>query len=764
MHEQVSRRAAIKGVGGAIVAAGVVTTATATPADASPTTPSGTPTTAAQANTRPQQERRVDALLARMTLEEKLGQLQQTLAGGGSAAVRDAVRAGRVGSVFGDIVGATVTNALQHVAVEESRLGIPLLIGFDVIHGYLTTFPVPLAQASSFDPAVARGDAEVAAREAASSGIRWTFAPMVDVTREPRWGRIVEGYGEDPFLASAFAAAKVRGYQGTNFGAVGQIAACAKHYVAYGGAEGGRDYNTVDVSEHRLRDVYLPPFQAAVDAGVATLMASFNTVNGVPAHANRHTLSQILKGEWGFDGFVVSDYTGIAELIVHGVAADLADAGRLALTAGVDMEMVSSALLTHGQDLIHRGLIHMSRVDDAVRRILRIKFRAGLFDRPYVDASAEVTQPAPDSLARARQAAARSMVLLKNTGPVLPLSPGLRSVAVVGPLGDDTANLHGAWAGPGAGRFPAVSVLAGIRAAAPTATVSFTAGCTVSGTDTGGIAAAVDAARAADVTVVVVGESSDLSGEAASRSNLGLPGVQGQLVRALRDAGRPLVLVVLAGRPLVLGDEVDAASAVLIGWHPGIQGGHAVADILSGAVNPGGKLPVTFPRSVGQLPIYYAHENTGRPADPSDKNTSKYLDLPSTPEFEFGFGLSYTTFDISGLTLSPTKVPANGIRSGRSTVEVKATVTNTGGRPGDEVVQLYLRDPVASVAQPVRRLRGFSRVTLGAGESKTVVFRLGAQDLGFHDSDGRLVVEPGSFDVFVGNSSSAELRRTFEVT
>jgi beta-glucosidase len=710
----------------------------------------------------PALEARVSGLLARMTVDEKLGQLQQLL--GNSANAVAAARAGLLGGVLG-LDNASAINALQRVAVQESRLGIPLIFGLDVIHGFLTTFPIPLAQASSFDPAVAVADATIAAKEAASAGLKWTFAPMIDVSHEPRWGRVAEGYGEDPFLASAFAAAKTRGYQGTDYGAVDRLAACAKHYAAYGAVEGGRDYNTGDVSEQRLRNLYLPPFRAAVQAGAATLMASFNTISGVPAHANRHTLTDILKREWHFDGFVVSDYTGVHELINHGIAADGADAARLALTAGVDMEMVSTDYRSHGKRLLAQRQISMQRLDDAVSRILRVKLRAGLFERPYVDEAREITAPAPTDRATARRVAARSMVLLKNAGGLLPLPAGVASIAVVGPLGNDSANLSGTWAGKGAGLFPPVAILDGIRAAAPAATVTFTPGCAITGTDTGGIPAAVAAAAGAQVTVVVVGESADLSGEASSRSDIGLPGVQSQLVSAIKATGKPFVVVLVNGRALTISDVDAAAPAILEAWHPGIEGGHAVADVLFGVVNPGGKLPVSFPRSAGQLPIYYNHENTGRPYDPNSKFTSKYLDLADGPLYPFGYGLSYTTFEVSELALHPARIGVAQLRGGAH-VDVTVGVRNTGTRTGDEVVQLYLHDRAASIVQPVRRLRGFQRVTLQPGQHGTATFRLTVEDLGFYGNSGvgEFLIEPGTVDIYVGTSSRAELTQALQLT
>ncbi|WP_432165420.1 glycoside hydrolase family 3 N-terminal domain-containing protein [Streptomyces sp. bgisy031] len=714
-------------------------------------------------------EDKIKELLGRMTPEEKLGQLQQlswngdTGPGGGQTAQAEAAaRAGLLGSVL-NIHGAAHTNALQRIAVEESRLGIPLLFGLDVIHGYWTTFPIPLAQAASFDPETARRDAEVSAKEARSQGVRWTFSPMMDVSHEPRWGRVAEGNGEDPYLTSAFAAAKVRGYQGPADGGEladdGRIAACAKHFVAYGGAEGGRDYNTVDVSEQRLRNLYLPPFRAAVEAGVATVMASFNTVAGVPAHGNSHTMNDVLKTEWGFDGFVVSDYTGVAELIAHGYAEDGADAARLALNAGLDMEMVSTHVVDHGTELLAQGHITMDRVDDAVARILQLKFALGLFENPYADELAEITEPAREARAASRAVAARSMVLLRNEGGLLPLRPaGTGPVAVVGPLAD-SADLHGTWGGPGAHRFPSVSVLDGVRAAAPDRTVTHAGG---------DIDEAVAAASAADLTVIVVGEESRLSGEACSRSDIGLPAGQEELIEAVAATGKPYAVVLFNGRPLALGAWLDTAPAVLEAWHPGIEAGHAVADVLFGRVNPGGKLPVTFPRSVGQVPIYYNHESTGRPYDPQTPDEhfrSRYLDLAQGPRLPFGYGLSYTSFTVSEPRLSREAISTTALLDEGVTAEITVTLTNTGDRVGDEVVQLYVHDVAACITQPVRKLRGFERVTLAPGASTTVTFHLGADDLGFwtNEQTGTFTVEPGRFDLYTGTSSETEDRATLRV-
>ncbi|NGN63751.1 beta-glucosidase BglX [Streptomyces sp. A7024] len=727
-------------------------------------------------------ESRIRALLGRMTTEEKLGQLQQLTwtndtgpGEGQNARATELARTGRLGSVL-NVFGVKNTNALQKIAVEESRLGIPLVFGLDVIHGYWTTFPIPLAQAAAFDPKVSVSDAEVSAGEARSNGVHWTFAPMMDVARDPRWGRIAEGAGEDPYLTAVLAAAKTRGYQGrskdADLKAKDRLAACAKHFVAYGGAEGGRDYNTVDVSESRLRNLYLPPFKASVDAGAATVMASFNALNGVPQHGNSHTLTGILKREWGFDGVVVTDYNGVQEMLLHGFAADPAEAGAKGLSAGLDMEMVSTALADHGADLLAEGRIDARRLDDAVARVLRLKFRLGLFDEPYADVDGEVTKPSAKARKAAREAAARSMVLLRNESGVLPLAASAGSVAVVGPFAD-SEDLLGTWVGPGGAKgpdgvkFPPVTVVDGIRAATG-AKVTYEKGVAAEGSDTGGLAKAVAAAKAADVTVVVVGEPAALSGEAASRSEIGLPGAQERLIAAVAETGKPFAVVLVCGRPLTIGGWLEDAPAVLLAWHPGIEAGHAIADVLFGEVNPGGKLPVSFPRSVGQIPVHYNHESTGRPYDPDEPNekyVSKYLDLPPGPQFPFGHGLSYTTFEVGAPRPAVRTIAASALRAGRS-VEVAVEVRNTGKRAGDEVVQLYVRDLVASVVQPVRSLRGFERVTLKQGESKTVRFELGAEELGFwtNDTRGEFVVEPGEMELYAGNSSTAKAMARLTIT
>jgi beta-glucosidase len=700
---------------------------------------------------RPDVEQRVNALLAQMTLPEKLGQLQQ-LDGEGNGNYRpehlDLARKGLLGSVL-NVRGAARTNELQRAAM-ESRLKIPIIFGFDVIHGYRTVFPVPLAEASSWDPAIAERAEGVAAAEARAAGIDWTFAPMLDIARDGRWGRIVEGAGEDPFLGAAMARARVRGFQGGDYSAPDKVVACAKHWVGYGAAEGGRDYNTTDIPEGTLRNVYFPPFKAAVNEGVGTLMSAFNDLDGVPASANPFTLTKVLRGEWKFDGFVVSDYTAVLELIQHGLAANEKDAAQLALNAGVDMEMVSRLYNQNGAELLQAGQLTQATIDEAVRRILRIKFRLGLFDHPYTDASRERSVIFSQSNnAAAREIAARSMVLLKNDRDTLPISKAVKSIAVVGSLADDKTDMIGPWSGDGQAN-DAVTLLAGIKAKAPSISIAYARGCDIEGDSTAGFDEAVRAARQSDVVVVAVGESAAMSGEAAVRSSLDLPGQQTNLVKALKATGKPVVVVLMNGRPLTVNWVAENSPAILETWFAGTQAGNAIADVLFGDVNPGGKLPVTFPRTVGQEPFYYNHMNTGRPADARNKYTSKYLDVSWTPLFPFGYGLSYTQFRLSNLQASAKTIGPDG----RLTVTVD--VENTGQRAGDEVVQLYIRDVAASVTRPVKELKGFQRVTLRAGEKRQLEFTLTPESLGFYNRDMQFVVEPGDFRVMVGTSSADE--------
>jgi beta-glucosidase len=627
---------------------------------------------------------------------------------------------------------------------------------------------------------VAFDDHRYGARESAVVGLKQTYAPMVDVSHEPRWGRIAEAAGEDPYLNSVLGAARVKAIQGSDYSAPDKLVASPKHFVAYGQPESGRDYNTTDMSTQRLWNLYLPPFKAAIDAGADTAMCSFNAINGVPGCGNDDTMNRILKGEWGFDGFIESDWTAVAELRAcppsnpgagpcgHGVAADGPDAAALALNSGVDSEMTSTLIRDFGAQLLAQGRISMRRIDDAVRRILRVKFRAGLFEHPYAPVAperAEAEMLKPDAVAAARRAAGRSMVLLQNRGGVLPLDPS-KKTAVIGPLADNQHDMLGPWWGAGRDS-DAVSVLDGIRQQSPGAT--YAEGCKLSnaepptddpegcGSDAG-FAEAVATAEAADQVVLALGETREMSGEAAARSTLDLPGRQEELLRAIKATGKPVAVVLFSGRPLALEDVVGDAPALLEAWFPGVQAGPAVADVVFGKVNPGGKLPVSFPRRLGQVPIYYNHEPTGRPCDPTQKYVSRHRDIPScSPLFVFGHGLSYTTFEVSDLRLSSSTVSRNG------SLRASVTVTNTGRREGDEVVQLYLHDPVASISQPVRRLRGFERVTLNPGKARTVTFTIDTSDFGFYDNRGKFTVEPGQIDVYAGNSSSAAMTQSFTV-
>jgi beta-glucosidase len=720
-------------------------------------------------------ESRVSNLLSRMTLQEKLEQIQLLP---DFLVTEDEVRKG-LGSVL-SVTDPARIRELQRMAVEESRLKIPILFAFDTIHGFRTVFPIPLGAGASFDPQVAFDDHTYGARESAVVGLKQTYAPMVDVSHEPRWGRIAEAAGEDPYLNSVLAAARVKAIQGPDYSAPDKLVASPKHFAAYGQPESGRDYNTTDMSEQRLWNLYLPPFKAALDAGADTAMCSFNAINGVPGCGNDYLMNRVLKGEWGFDGFVEGDWTAVAELRAcppkrpdtgecgHGVAADGPAAAALALNSGVDSEMTSTLIRDFGAQLLADGRISMRRIDDAVRRILRIKFRAGLFEHPYAPVEpdkAEAEMLKPDAVAAARKAAGRSMVLLQNKGAVLPLDPS-KKTAVIGPLAKNQHDMLGPWWGAGRDG-DAVTVFDGVNQQSPGAT--YAEGCKLSNTEPphtdpegcgsdAGFAEAVAVAKAADQVVLTLGETREMSGEAAARSTLDLPGRQEELLRAIKATGKPFAVVLFSGRPLALEDVVDDAPALLEAWFPGVQAGPAVADVVFGRVNPGGKLPVSFPRRLGQVPIYYNHERTGRPCNPEVKWNSRHRDIPScSPQFVFGHGLSYTSFEVSNLRLSSSTVSKNG------SVQASVTVTNTGSRTGDEVVQLYLHDPVATISQPVRRLRGFERVTLNPSQTQTVTFTLDKSDFGFYDNRGKLVVEPGQIDLYAGNSSSADMTRSFTV-
>ena len=712
---------------------------------------------------------KVNALLGRMTVAEKFGQLEMAGPDGPNGTPGDLLteaKNGQIGSVL-DLVGVNNINQVQQQAL-DSRLGIPLIFGLDVIHGYKTIFPVPLAEASSWDPALVENDESVSASEATADGIKWTFNPMVDISRDPRWGRVVEGAGEDPYLGSAIAAAKVRGYQGTNFAAPDKMAATVKHFAAYGAPVAGREYNTVDMSTQQLFNDYLPPYKAAVDAGAATVMASFNSLNGVPNTANPYTLTTILRDEWGFGGTTLSDYQAVQELEAFGYAANGAQAAQLALTAGINIEMAvqvgsSSPYSTYdnyGPQLLASGKITMAQLNEAVRHVLTLKYLAGMFAHPLTDPTrVQTAELTPANLAAARKSADESMVLLENHNHALPLSTSTPSIAVIGPLADDPLDQLGPDVPIGYDTTPGdlvsvdkiVSVLNGIKAAVPDANVTYAQGCDTSCTSTSGFGAAVSAAQSAAVTVVVVGEPSSDSGEASSRTMLGLPGQQLALVQAIANTGKPYVVVMMNGRPLTIDWLAANAPALLEAWYPGTEGGNAVADVLFGKVDPGGKLPMTFPVNVGQIPISYNELPTGRPYDPNNKYTSRYLDAPNAPLYPFGYGLSYTTFSLSSPHLSSTSVSANG------PLTVSTTITNTGSVAGDDVVQLYLHENYTSILQPVEKLEGFQRVTLAPGQSKTVTFTLGSQNFGFYNDQGQFVVEPGPFDLWVSDTSAVGL-------
>ena len=722
-----------------------------------------------------------DSVLALMTLEEKLGQVTQAPAGWGQtgpavdAGGEQQVRDGKLGS-FLSLWGAETVRRMQRIAVEQSRLRIPLIFGYDVIHGMRTIFPINLAMAGTFDSAAVVRASRIAAVEATAMGVQWTFAPMVDIARDARWGRIMEGAGEDPLLGSVMAAAQVRGFQGDDLRSPTALLATAKHFAAYGGAEAGRDYNIVSVSERDLWDTYLPPFRAAVRAGVGSFMAAFNEINGTPAHASDWLLTDVLRTHWGFRGLMVSDWTGVWELLNHGIAADSLTAARRALTSGVDMEMSSTLYRNTLAAEFRAGRIPQSVLDTAVHRVLRVKAALGLFEDPYRGASAAREQRdilTAEHRAAAREIARGAIVLLTNrdagSGPALPLRKTIRSLAVIGALASDSGAPLGAWSGAGR-RDDVVTVLAGLRRALPAVQIGYARGVpvdTVQVTDerhAAGIAEAEQLARSADAVILVVGETADMSGEGASRSDVGLPGAQQRLAQAVVRAARtsnfdkPVIAVLMNGRPLAVQWLADSASALVESWFLGIEHGNALADVLLGDHAPSAKLAVTFPRTTGQVPIYYNYRRTGRPGVDKQKYTSNYIDVPWAPLFPFGHGLTYTTFAYANL-----RVARDTVRAGEAVV-VTVDVTNTGRRAGTEVAQLYLRDDAATVTRPVRELRGFRRVTLQPGQTQTLRFELRADDLALHDRDMRRVVEPGTFTLWAGGSSAATLSAKFVVT
>lgn len=703
-------------------------------------------------------DQRVDSVLALMTLDEMIGQMNLFTSDWAVTGptlrenYKADIQAGKVGAIF-NAHTAAYNRELQRMAVEETRLGIPLIFGYDVIHGYKTITPVPLGEAASWDLEAIERAARIAAEEASAAGLHWTFAPMVDIARDPRWGRIMEGAGEDVYLSSLIAEARVKGFQGEDIGAVNTLIACAKHFAAYGAAQAGRDYHTVDISERSLREIYLPPFKAALDAGVSTYMTSFNELDGIPATANAHLLTEILREEWGFNGFVVTDYTSINEMVPHGYAANNQQAAMQAVNAGVDMDMQGATFYDHLQGLVKAGKVSEERVRKAVGDILRVKFQLGLFDDPYRYSNEDREKNnimTERQLADAQDIARKSMVLLKNTDQVLPLSKEVKTLAVIGPLADSKDDLLGAWRGAGEAE-QAVSLLSGIKDKLGSGVrILHAQGAGIIGEDKSGFKAAELAALEADAVILAVGEGSWMSGEAASRGMIGLPGVQTDLVKAIVATGKPLVVVLMNGRPLAIPWIAEHAPAILETWFAGTRGGPAIADVLFGDYNPSGKLPVTFPRHEGQIPIFYAAKNTGRPMDANNKYTSKYLDMPNTPLYPFGYGLSYTTFAYSEL-----KVDKPEFKAGE-TITVSVTLTNTGKRTGKETIQLYIRDLVGSVTRPLRELKAFKQIELDAGERQTVRFALEPEKFKFYDAGLEFRAEPGDFEIYVGGDATAK--------
>lgn len=709
----------------------------------------------------------IDSLLSVMTLEEKIG--QTVLYSSGWTVTGPSLdenytkylKEGYVGALF-NAHSAEYTRKMQKIAVEETRLGIPLLFGYDVIHGYKTIFPIPLGEAASWDLEMMEKTARVAAAEAAAEGIHWTYAPMVDIARDPRWGRISEGAGEDVFLGNAIAKARVRGFQGTNLSDVSTVLACAKHYAAYGAAQAGRDYHTVDISERELRSTYLPPFIASVEAGVATFMTSFNEISGIPASGNAFLLNDVLRGEWNFDGFVVTDYTSINEMVPHGFSSDEKHAAEQAMNAGVDMDMQGGAFLNHLKELIEEGKVNESRVEEAARRILEMKYRLGLFDDPYrycdTDREKETIYD-PRFLETARDMARKSMVLLKNKNKTLPLGKD-KKVALIGPLAKDEHHILGSWAARGDRTGKAVSVYEGFEQMGMADKVVYARGCNIDSNDKSGFAAAIRAARRSDVVVMVLGESEHMSGEAASRTNIDLPGVQKELIAEVKKTGKPLIIVLMNGRPLALEYEDEVADAMLEAWQPGTMGGIAITDVLYGDYNPSGKLPVTFPRNVGQIPIYYNMKNTGRPihpANPKQDYRSNYIDSPNTPLYPFGHGLGYTKFSYSEVGLNKSTIGF------KDELVASVTVKNTGKRTGSEIVQLYVRDLVGTVTRPIKELKGFKKITLEPGKETVVDFTITSNDLRFYDQHMDFVAEPGSFELYIGTDSTTENKKAFSL-
>lgn len=731
-------------------------------------------------------EDNIKALLAQMTLDEKLGQLNQFsnpyVSTGTSESLEinqnydDKIRQGLVGS-FLNVLGADETMRLQKIAVEESRLGIPLIFGYDVIHGFKTILPIPLADASSFDRAAMEQSARIAAIEAAANGVNWTFAPMADVSRDPRWGRIMEGAGEDVYLGQEAAKARVKGFQGDDLSQANTIAACVKHFAAYGAPEGGREYNSVDMSVRTMYDVYLPPYKAAIDAGAATVMSAFNTNGSVPASGDRWLQTEVLRNQWGFTGFVVSDWTSVAELKDHKSAESSYEAAYFGLQAGVDMDMMGSLYLDYGKQLIDDGKISLAQIDEMVSRVLRVKYQLGLFSNPYQYHNKAVQDSLtlhPVHLAAAREIAKKSIVLLKNENQTLPITPDKKRIALIGPLAADKDAPLGNWRA-NADPFTAVSLLEGMKAAAGSSyEIRYAEGCAlttnyphaffstvnINTTDRSGFAEAIKVARQSDIVVLALGEVAYMSGECRSYADISLKGLQLELLREIKKTGKPVVLALFAGRPLVLTDAVEYADAILNCWLLGSESGNAIADVLFGKYNPSAKLPVSFPYHVGQIPVYYEHLSTGRPTNPDPNGfISQYRDIPNEPLFAFGSGLSYTTFAYSNLELDATQIGMN------DTLTIAATIKNTGNFDGEEVVQLYIRDVIGKgVSRPVLQLKGFEKVMIGQNDSRRVTFTLCPDDLAFYRLDNTFGPEAGLFEVYIGSSSDRlPLKGVFEL-
>jgi beta-glucosidase len=717
-------------------------------------------------------EARVDSLLRIMTIEEKIGQMNQLNSSKNINDFKELIKSGSVGSFLNETDPANI-NEMQKIAVEQSRLKIPLVFARDVIHGFKTILPIPLGQSAAWNPGLVEAGARNAAIEASEAGIRWTFAPMLDVARDPRWGRIAESLGEDPYLASVLGASMVKGFQGEKLSGPNSIAACAKHFAAYGAVEGGRDYNSVVLSEQALRDVYLPSFKAAIDAGAATIMTSFNEINGVPSSCKQFLLKKVLRDEWNYKGTVVSDWGSVAEMITHGICTDGKDAALKAADAGVEIEMVSSLYVLHLKELLKEGKVKEKVIDGAVRNILRMKFRLGLFENPYVKLNKQSSLYSEEHLKMAKELATQSIVLLKNQDNILPLKGSVKSIAVIGPMADAPYDQMGTWVLDGDLQHTQTPLMALRNEYSDKVKIIYEKTLAYSRDNShANFGKALNAVVQADAVVMFAGEESILSGEARCRADISLPGAQSALIEEIKKTGKPLILVILAGRPLTIEKECATANAVLYAWHPGTMGGPAIADLIFGNAVPSGKLPVTFPKMVGQIPIYYAHKNTGRPAkEPlelidnipagalqfSIGNSCYYLDAGAQPLFPFGFGLSYTTFNYSDLVLSSKKIRIN------DSLKISCNISNTGSYEGVEIVQLYTRDMVGSLTRPVKELKGFQRISLKPGEKKNVTFTLSTDALSFWNAEMKKVTEPGDFKLWVGGSSNSGLESEFSV-